>query len=598
MDAETRLWADVYNAQWERLGDGPVPLSSASVTRAFDGAGSFSFEAPATDERVIDLLKNERRVKIIYHDPQTDTVRTLGSGIIQKRGRKYGASGSLKTFNGTDLMSELKRANTLLNRVFTNTPVADVASALAVLAGWSAETESTLDNLVSARFDGASILKALQTMVEQLGVHLREKVDIPSDRDRVIEVGHFATDSGIWIQNGELFTSAIYDNTEVAFIDSLTVTHESEELVNWAIPLGSGEGESALTLEKATRTPTYPRETTVVNGKTQWYKRHTASENQYGTCQKVVTFKNISPVSNSDTAIEYAANMLDEAMDAALDRISQEQIVYQLSVKKLSRTVRPGDVVHLRFNGLIRDQQGQEIAEENVEGDFYVLKVTENVSASGVTVTLDISNVDKNPESEEAYILSAVEDIKLSNVKPALINFRESTSGERPLQNSIAVSDVLHAIFLLPIDDTVTDITSVFLRFWSIPLYCNSVTEIAFSKYSQFVIVQSPNYPQGISLRINGIDVTSQYGPDGSVWNPVPNNNPVNGEFLDITDHIKNATGGIRQVHEIEFRVVTNARDTAVPGYGFTRVDGSGNNGIIRATITVQGTSQAIKVIS
>lgn len=599
MLAETRLWADVYNASWDRVGDGPVPLTSASVTRAFDGAGSFSFEAPAADERVITLLKNERRIKILYHDPHTGTVRTIGSGIIRKRGRKYSASGFQKSFSGPDVLDELKRYNTLLGRIFTNTAVSDVASQLAVLANWQAETESILDgNLITARFDGASILKALQTMTEQIGAHIREKVDIPSDRDHVIEVGRFGTDSELWIMNPEQVMSHVDTNTDVAFIDALTIIHESEAMFNWIIPIGSGEGESALTLEHATRTASYDRLTTTVGTKTLYYKKNDASIAEYGIIQKVVTFKNIAPVGNSDTNIEYAANALDEAADAALDRNGTPQTVYKLSIQKGSRLIRCGDVVHLRFRGAVRGLDGLELEDETVEGDFYVLKVTENISAAGITLTLEISDVDKLPDSEAAYVLSALEDIQIANTKPGLINFRQSFTDEKPVQQwDGQPTYIRYADFPIKLDNTVTDISLVRVRFISKPLYSYTIGQYSVtgpSVLNQFIVAIGSNYPQDISLYIDNVDVSSVFG---GPWNAAPANAAVD-ETIDITDYIRDAAGGLRQDHTLEFRVSEQTRDVRVPGYGGGSAINAiyGNQGIIRCEIIVQGTSQSIAV--
>lgn len=598
MLAETLLWADVYDALWNRVGDGPVPLTSASVTRCFDGAGSISFEAPATDERVIDLLKDQRRVKLLYLDPHTNVVRTVGSGVISKRGFKYSASGSQKTFSGPDVLDELVNYIALPNTIFSNEPVADVASALAVLAGWQAETESVLTDYISARYDGASVLKSLRAMTEKIGAHLREKIDVPSDRDHVIEVGRFGTDIDLWIQNGEAFTNRVFDNTEVAFIDSLTITHESDDIVNWVIPIGSGEGESALTLEHASRSATYSRETVVNNGKTLYYKRNEPSIAQYGVKQKLLTFKDIAPVGNSDTAIGYAADALDEATDAFLDRAGVPQIVYRFSIRKASKTVRSGDVVHLSFRGLVRTIDNQEIEDETVEGEFYVLKVTESFSSSGVTLSLEVSNIDKLPQSDASYIVSAIEDMQIANTKPGLINFRQSFMDEKPVQQwDGQPTYTRYADFPIKLDNTVTDVSLVRVRFISKPLYSYTIGQYSATGptvLNQFNVAIGTNYPQDISLYIDNVDRSVEFG---GPWNVTPANAAVD-ETIDITDYIRDAAGGLRQDHTLEFRVSQQTRDVRVPGYGGGSAINAtyGNQGIIRCEIIVQGTSQSIAV--
>lgn len=594
MLAQTPLFVDVYDALWNKLGDGPVPITSASVSRAFDGAGSFSFEAPANDKRVIELLKDQRRIKILYNDPQTNTVRVLGSGIISKRGRKYAANGNQKSFSGPDTLDELIKRMALPNTIFTNEDISDVASTLAARAGWQAETETDLSNLITARFDGASILKCLRTMTEKAGLHIREKVDIPSDRDRIIEIGRFRTDIELYIQNGEAFTSAVFDNTEIAFIDSLTITHESDDIVNWIIPIGGGEGEAALTLEHAARTSTYPRETVENGGKTHYYKQNEVSINKYGIHEKMLTVKDVSPVGNSITATGYAADVLDEAADAFLDRSGEPQIVYRLSIKKGSKLIRPGDVVHVSFRGAVRDEDGQEIEDETVEGTFYVLKVTENVSGSGVTINLEISNVDKQPDSMESYILTAVEDIQLRNVKPMTYPFRESYSIERPVQQWDGQSSYTRTCILpLKVDSTVTSITSVRLTIRSRPIYTLSVHLGSTNPQNTYHIPIPNKYPQDLSLYINGIDVTSAFG---GPWNPSPSGNSAVDETLDITDYIVNASGGFQQNHTIEVRVSMQTRDVSVVGFDSLapRTAVYGNQGMVELIAVTQGVCQAI----
>lgn len=587
MQAEATLWCDVYNASWTKVGDGPIPLISASITRAFDGAGSITIDAPSTDKRAIQWLTNERRVKI--YQIENDTLRTVGAGIIRKVTKRSTAGGYTRSCSGPDAFDELKRVSTKLNRKYDNLPVADVADSLSVLAGWTSTVESGVDDLITARFDGPSILKALQTMTEQVGLHLRLSASI----DRQVEIGAFGQSIGLYITTMEMLPQAAYANAEIALLDSLTVTSESEALCNWMIPIGSGEGESALTLEHCTRTSPYPIETTVVDGETLYYIQDSYSYENYGPIEKVGTFKNIAPISNGDAATELAANALYDAAVAYLQRACLPQTVYAFSIKKCATVVRPGDKVHLAYRGVIRDDSGVELASEAVEGDFYVLKVTERLGEGGATITLDVSTIDKQMEDIVSTIIGGIEDIKLRDMKPALTNFRQSEGGEREMQQWDGHSTYIHtALFELPIDSTVTDVTLVLLRFSSLPMRSRNAY-LGGTFLNTFMVADNANNPQDISLFINDVDVTSALHPSG-VYNPAPGNATVDNELLDITDYIRNASGGMKQTHRIEFRISERNRAVEIPGYGSCTAL-YGNMGLIRATITLLGTSQSIK---
>lgn len=585
MDAESTLWCDVYDASWRKVGDGPINLISASITRAFDGAGSITLDAPSTDKRVIQWLTNERRVKI--YQIENNITRVVGTGIIRKVTKRSTAGSYTRSCSGPDALDELKRINTLLNRKYSDLPVADVADSLSVLAGWTSTTESTVANQITARFDGASILKALQTMTEQVGLHLRLSASI----DRQVEIGAFGQSIGLYITTPEILAFGAYGNAEIALVDSLTVTSDSEAVCNWIIPIGGGEGESALTLEHCTRTSPYPIETTVVDDKTLYFIQDAYSTDNYGDIQKVGQYKEISPLSNSDTATTLAANALYDAAVAYLQRAAVPQTTYSFSIKKCATVIRPGDRVHLAYRGVIRDLNGEELASEAVEGDFYVLKVTERLGEGGATITLEVSNIDKQMQSEAAIIVGAIESISLRNLKPMTYPYRESYSIERPVQQwDGQPSYTRYCTMPLKIDDTVTSITSVRVTIRSRGIYTYSVD--FGSAMNTYHIPISSKYPQDLSLYINGIDVTTKYG---GVWNPTPGNSAVD-VTLDISDDIINAIGGFRQTHTIEIRVSMQTRDISVTGYdsGSPRTGVYGNQGIVELIAVTQGVCQAI----
>lgn len=415
-----RIWVDVYSHDGTRLGEGPITsVMNASVVRALDGAGSVSFDIPLTDERGRSLLVNERRARIYVEED--DAVRLLGSGVIRNLKVSATPGGWRLSADGPDDLEALKRVNTLLGRKYSNQPITTVAAALVALAsGWTVNASGAGNT--SIRFDGVSVLKALQALVDQHGLHLRLGTDANS-----LEVGAFGASTGLRLVNAERAAADIYANDEVALIETLSLVQDSEAVANWLIPIGAGEGTAALTLRKSTRTTPYPIQNMVgPNGKRIYYLADSASIASYGQIEKVGTFKNIAPLSNTDADIRNAANALYDAAAAWLQRYSVRQDTYRCTLKKTRVSVRPGDKVRLIYKGIV-ERDGQPYTFLDVDAEFWVLKVTERVGLQGLTTTLEIASVDRYELDSAQVVIGALEAITLRNVSvqpyPSKSNF-------------------------------------------------------------------------------------------------------------------------------------------------------------------------------
>jgi len=184
------------------------------------------------------------------------------------------------------------------------------------------------------------------------------------------------------------------------------------------------------------------------------------------------------------------------------------------------------------------------------------------------------------------------------DTKPALINFRQSFTDEKPVQQwNGQPTYIRYADFPIKLDNTVTDVSLVRVRFVSKPLYSYTIGQYSAtgpSVLNQFNVAIGANYPQDISLYIDNVDRSAEFG---GPWNAAPANAAVD-QTIDITDYIRDAAGGLRQNHTLEFRVSEQTRDVRVPGYGGASAINAiyGNQGIIRCEIIVQGTSQSIAV--
>jgi len=407
-----RLWADVYDASGQRIGPGPVAsLLSASVTRALDGAGTVQAEAPGTDERAISLLQNERRWRVWWEAEEGAEAREVGRGIIRGVAAKGSSSAWRLSVDGPDALDELRRRNTLLGRTYPAITFGALITDLAALAGWTASVEAPIrDKVLSARFDGESVLKAIRTLCQQQGVHMRY------GGGSLVEVGAFGQSSGVRLVQAEFAPPELYGRDELMLIESLSVDTDSESLCNWIVPVGGGEGESTLSLEYATRSGPYSVRVNYDNGRPVYYLANDASIAKYGRIQKVLAFKSIAPISNSDADLLSAANQLHDAASAYLQRHSAPLSSYSVQAKKGRVTLKPGDKIRLVYKGLVLREDGTPYTYLDIDQDVWIMRVSERVG-DGSSVSLELASVDRQPESGVTIVANALESIQVRDLR-------------------------------------------------------------------------------------------------------------------------------------------------------------------------------------
>lgn len=415
------LVGDVYNALDQKVGKGPLwSLTGATISRALDGAGSVTISAPGTEERAIDLLQNERRIKLYGLQPgpveDMETLRHLGTGILRNIKARTNPSGWTLDADGPDSLDLLKRKSTLLARIYSGLSVAQIAADLAALAGWTTVIDAAYTSkMLQCRFDGVSVLRALQNLAQGQGLHLREGA-----ADRTVEIGAFGQSSGLRLVNAAYAPVEIAANDNIMLIETLNVSRISEQIVNWLVPIGGGEGESAITLQHCTRVGPYAVQQITVNGKTHYYIADAVSIAAYGQIEQVGTFKDINAISNSDADLEAAANALYDAAVAWLQRNKDRIDSYTATVHKVRSTVRPGDKVHLSYKGFIENEQGLIINYANVDSDFWVMKATERITLEGLSMDLELTNIDQVAQDVAMIVIGAIESIQMQqlSVKP------------------------------------------------------------------------------------------------------------------------------------------------------------------------------------
>jgi hypothetical protein len=224
-------------------------------------------------------------------------------------------------------------------------------------------------------------------------------------------------DSGLRLVNAVYAPADLYENDDVILIERFGLNEDSEEIVNWLLPLGGGRGDAAITLEKSTRTTPYTIQTmTLPDGRTAYYLSDSTSISTYGQVQKIGTFKDISPISNSEADQVAAANALYDAAAAWLSRYAQKFTSYDVRCKKVLSNIKPGDKSHVRYKGVIENDDGVIVDYRDINDDFWVLEVGENISTGGVSTDLKIASVDRYEQDAARVVLGALEEIRINNV--------------------------------------------------------------------------------------------------------------------------------------------------------------------------------------
>jgi hypothetical protein len=595
-----RVWADIYDPTGvTRLGSGPITtVKNASVTRALDGAGSFSFTVPGTDERSLTLLRNKRRAVIWVE--YNNKIREFGRGIIDKINPVDNVSGYSITVGGPSDLVALRNRNTGLARIYSNQRISDVVSSLAGLAGWSVSCDAA--QYVSARFDGETVLKALQAMVSQQGVHLRE-----SSASNTLEVGAFGDDSGLRCVHIEHADRTLYSNDKLLLIKSMSLTEDSKDLCNWLLPIGAGTGEATLTLKYSTRSVAsgYPYDIKTAigaDGRILYYLADSDSIATYGQIDQIGAFKSIAPLSNTDADLVNASNALYDAAAAWLIRHKDVLETYSFSLVKVAQTLKPGQKIHVRYKGLIY-RDNRPITYRDINADFWVMECTEKVDQSGIGLDLKIATIDRYEQDFGQVLIGALDALQINNLKvqpypstrsyvydreiapsfPAQVPIRitdstltlqrcavriktspfrstaagaasggSATSSSGGAQTSTADGFINSSTNL----QTVSSVPSDHNHLFTAPAHTHDVanhthTTPNHTHPQSFSISDDTATPDTISIFVDGIDRTSALGGPFVVGG---GNATLDLNAGLVTGYLVNASGGLRQEHILEIR--------------------------------------------
>ena len=461
--ATTGYIVEVRDRAGNRLGDGPITsLITASVKAAMDGAGDWSATFPVTDRRALELLQNERRVLI------RDDNRTIVHGIIRNKQIQEADSNAVLQVNGPDILDELKRVNTLTGRIYEQRNLRVVLQDLfSLVPGWSFTIHSVLSSaIVDVRFDGVSVLAALQELYERYGMHLR--LD-PTGRRRV-EIGFFGAASGYRVNKTEVLSPRLLQNPELLVVNRIESQSDSERVFNRLYLQGAGEGTSALDLSTSTRSSPYSIESTGnPDNTTSWYIEDSASIAQYGVIERLKQFKEIAALANTPEAIVAASNALYDAGAQYLDRHKQPLELYNLNVIEDDRAVLVGDKVNIDYKGQIEVSDG--LADYLiVNGDYWVLESNESITADKRELRLKVGNIDRQEDTVARQVMKGIDLAERRDLKPAIATNVRTYVFDRFIEEDAETS------FTLQISNSTRELQRMSMRVVTRPLVATSAT--------------------------------------------------------------------------------------------------------------------------
>ena len=574
------------------LGDGPITtVEEMTIARNLDSIDQASFKLPASDIRN-ELIAPRWRYDLYDHG------KFMGRFIHSEKSLTSRRTDARQTILAYNLLIELAETSVHFFRSYNNQPISTIINDLVSLAdGWSAEVESGLGN-ETITYEGESILSAIDKLRERAGLHYRLKLtDNPADK--IIQFGAFGDNSGIRVTNlpGQV-QADILRQQNIAMVESLGLVEDAGVIYNKLIPLGFGQGVSQLNISGATSGTYTVQNGTNQDGSSYYYIADAASVAAYGTIEKILTFSQIRPISNSDANILNAQNALKIAAETFLARHKDPQTTYRTSAIKTSTGLTPGDKIRLVYRGVV-DGYGY----VDVNTDLWVLGIEYQRQPGGVrTENLTISTTDEGQLNDNNIMIDLVQDASQTKLHiPASLAYSPIGPYTR------RINSANDALFIVRIKGEVTALNRSLLRFRTGTLV-SSVTATASggdhrhkvgnyvttsgtpNKQNRYVVAGNsvgtnqfsvwmdklttdPDadlwtysgsgslsiniayglyadtvYPAGVTISINGIDRTAALGgPWGSTGSST-------GDVeLDITDYLVNAAGGVRQNHEIVF---------------------------------------------
>jgi len=173
---------------------------------------------------------------------------------------------------------------------------------------------------------------------------------------------------------------------------------------------------------------------------------------------------------------------------------------------------------------------------------------TTSGSGGGTTQT---SGTDNNTHQHAVFVKDSIPSgytaypVSILLKSSSTSHFYHTGYGLQVVNSGTALADHTHDITIPNHTHSIT--IAAHTHDITIPAHTHGIEIPAHNHAMSYGIYNDTVYPQGISLSINGVDVTAALG---GPW--AATNDGIEIE-LDITDYLVNASGGLRQTHELEF---------------------------------------------
>lgn len=442
------FYIDVENATGTIVGDGPITSASEwSSTDQLDRAGTFSFNMSASDYKCKYIVpKNRVRCHTIINGVRTP----IGYGIIDKVDLSINEDGIKElSVSGDNIARELafRSVGFLKLEDGNGGGISNPIQTIMALAptGWQAVGETTTD--VYASFSGESVLTALNKVAESIGEHFRI---LPNKR-----VIWFKAETVPVIRAEKAVNMASNStNSDICFIKSISKFSDSYDMVNRIYPFGAGNGSERLDLYWNNLDSIFGY---TVNT-TYNYIQKDSSVSNYGLMEKYMSWKDISPISNSDNDLHNASNALLVAAWEYLKRYSIPNYTYDLEVFKVDKILYPGQMIQVVYRDIIN---GYSVIDINT--NMYILEVTNKIDNSGIkTTNLKVATTDAWPKDDISVIASSIEEAKVLESHPQMnVCYYSENFGQFNIDSSNS------ATMTFKFDNEIVKLNNAKLRFMS-----------------------------------------------------------------------------------------------------------------------------------
>lgn len=584
----------VLNSSNVRVGNGAITSATQlKDTRSLDKVGNLVFNIPASDPMVAYIQDGAR------FDVYDSVDGYLGRYYRKGDNLDSNAQGNdMLQVSAEDQITLLKRDFVGFRRQYTYTPVDEVILDLLEIVGFTATVDAGIGN-TSVVYEGESVMIAVDEMRDRWGQHFR------NESLNRLEFGALGAVSDVLLTNLNGVIGALGE--DLGAIISIKRSRVEDAVYNRIIPLGGGQGEAQTTIEGTDGFGDYETLTgTNQDGSNYYYIQDGASIAIYGLRTRIVQFPSINPISNNDTDIERARVAVKLAGEAYLARQVETKIQLNMTVVGLPAALNVGDRVKVQYKGY---GEGATLPYIDVDDFFYVMDITRSRRSDGRRdADLVLCSVDERRTADTDIMVDVIHDLSSLRLHIQPHPFWSENTWTDFIGLDALTLAKRRAIFKLEIDDSITRVTKVRIRFKSRPLFVNQlIASPAVSPWSVvYNLIEGDQHPKDIKLYIDGIDVTSKYG---GTWNPRLSGTPgtswsigqyANEELdvtLDITEDIVDSPYGLRADHIIMFESVAdrNIWSYIIPGHGATSsFTGDATSGTIELNVRVQGVTQGI----